>query len=1273
MRTVVAAGEACPATTARRWSAGRTLIDAYGPTEVTICATTAEYRGDTRAPSIGRPIPNTQVHVLNSGKNPVPIGVAGELHVSGDGLARGYLNSPEMTAQKFIPNPFSQIPGTRLYRSGDLVRLLPDGRLDFLGRIDHQVKVHGFRIELGEIEAVLNEHEGVVEAAVIAREVDGERKGLVAYVLADGATAITGDVLRSYLRAKLPEYMVPGAFVVLGEMPLTAHGKIDRRALPSPDQAQPQMKTGFVAPRTSLEKILADVWAEVLQVDRVGVYDNFFELGGDSILSVRVLAKANQLGFHLTTNELFQHQTVAALAAVATEVEAANDAQDVVTGPVLLTPIQHWFFERHQEDPHHYNQSMLLDLPLGLDVGLAEGAIDCLVRHHDALRLRFRCDRTGWSQICADPAPWGQVLMIDLTAIEESDRLRVLDVASSDLQASLDLESGPLVRAAWFDVGVEHGQRLLLIIHHLATDGVSWRVLLEDLQSAYEQMRIGGVVKLPRKTTSFQRWSELLSDYAESAELESERAYWLADIRRRVGPLPADHRDGVNTVASRRSVTVTLDPDETQSMLQRLPEVYRTQINDPLLAAVSRTVCEWSGQRSLLVDLEGHGREAIFDGVDLSRTVGWFTTLFPVLLESNGRSDPGTALKAIKEQLRGIPRHGIGYGVLRYLSPNAEISERLKDLPQAEVSFNYLGQFDETLAGLSRFTAAKESGGPSRGPRGERSHLIEIKGAVVGGQLLVTWSYSENLHRSSTIDSVARRFIENLRDLIAHCLSPGAGGYTPSDFPISGLGENELATVFDGVEFEGVSDETTRRNIEDAYPLSPMQEMTLFHSLFAPAAGIYVSQTTCRLDRLDVAAFTLAWQQLMDRHPILRTAFVWKRLARPVQVVGRRVALPLEIRDWRYLSSEERQESLAAYLEEERERGFQLSRAPLMRLGLLRIADDSYLFVWTHHHVLLDGWSAHRIFREVSVLYDGSRRGQSVELEPSHSFRDYIAWLQRQDLAEAERYWRRSLAGFTTPTAIGIGGVSNGTGPGRNFHELQIKLPQPESIALKSFCQLHGLTANTVAQGAWALVLSRNAGEEEVVFGSVVSGRPPDLAGVESIIGLLINTLPVRVRIDGGLTYGQWLERIQLQQAEMRLYEYSPLLQVQTWNDVAAGRPLFESILIFQNYPVDSLALDDSTLEMSEYHSYERSSYPIAIVIGGGEQWAIKIVYDTSLVAAGAAGRMLDEFRVALTEMIASPDSKVSDGESFGSRSNPQVKEPGVTAPDELERFDFQL
>jgi len=550
--------------------------------------------------------------------------------------------------------------------------------------------------------------------------------------------------------------------------------------------------------------------------------------------------------------------------------------------------------------------------------------------------------------------------------------------------------------------------------------------------------------------------------------------------------------------------------------------------------------------------------------------------------------------------------------------------------------------------------------------------LIEIKGAIFGGQLTLTWTYSANLHRVSTIESLAQSFLENLRALIAHCQSPGAGAYTPSDFPLAGLREDELAYVFDQVEFEGISGEEKRRNVEDAYPLSPMQEMTLFHSLFVPTAQIYVSQTTCRLSRLDASAFTAAWQQVIDLHPILRTAFVWKRVAKPFQAVGRRVAAPLEVLDWRDLPSEGQRERLAAYLEQERDKGFQLSRAPLMRIGLIRLSDESYQFVWTHHHALLDGWSAHRIFKEFSILYDGLRRGQSVAIEPSRPFRDYIAWLQRQDISAAENYWRRSLAGFTSPTKIGVADVKNGRNGERNFQEFQTKLPTQMATALKSLSQLHGLTFNTLAQGAWALALSGYTGEKDVIFGSVVSGRPPELPGVESIVGLLINTLPVRVRIDVDSSYVQWLETLQQQQAEMRLYEYSPLLQVQNWSDIAAGRPPFESILIYQNYPVDSLALDGGGLEVSEYRSYERSSYPVAIVVGG-ESWGIKIVYDASTVSDGEADRMLDGFINALNCMVISPNSKVSESESPDARTRLLGNELVGTSHDESEMFDFQI
>ncbi|MCP4663860.1 MAG: amino acid adenylation domain-containing protein, partial [bacterium] len=780
--------------------AGR-LLHVYGPTESTTFTTWQRVRevpDRARTIPIGGPLANTEIYVLDRFLSPVPVGVAGELAIGGDGLARGYVKRPRGTAEKLIPDPLSERAGERLYRTGDLVRYLPEGRIEFLGRIDHQVKVRGFRIELGEIEAVLSRHPTVRESVVLASaEISEGGRRLVAYVVrdADDPESATPEVpeLRRFLGGKLPDYMVPAVFVFLDALPLTPGGKVDRRALPAPGHSRPELEEAFVAPRTPAEETLARIWSQVLAVERVGVHDNFFDLGGDSILGIQVVSRAQEAGLRLAPRDLFRFQTVAELAAVA-GAPAPETVQGIVTGAVSLTPIQHWFFARDLPEPHHFNQAVMLEVAEPPDPLLLERALAALEEHHDALRLRFLREPAGWRQFNAAPGGAPPFVRVDLSALPEAPQRAAVTEAATELQGSLDLARGPLWRVALLDLGPGKAGRLLWVIHHLAVDGVSWRVLLKDLERTVRQAERGETIALAPKTESFQGWARRLQEHARSQAVKEEEAWWLAEPGSRVSPLPADFAGGVNTVASARTVSVALEADETRSLLREVPAAYHTRINEVLLTALLQAFTRWTGTTTLLVDLEGHGREELFPGVDLSRTVGWFTAIYPVLLERRTTSDPGADLIAVKEHLRVIPNGGIGYGLLRYLG-DAETAERLRGRPHAEVSFNYLGQLDPVFSESALWRLAQESSGAVTGPGGIRSHLLEINGGVVEGRLSLTWTYSESVHRRATVERVAEGFIEALRALIRHCLAPGAGAYTPADFPKAKLAQKDLDKV----------------------------------------------------------------------------------------------------------------------------------------------------------------------------------------------------------------------------------------------------------------------------------------------------------------------------------------------------------------------------------------------------------------------------------------------------------------------------------------------
>ncbi|HEX7242314.1 MAG TPA: amino acid adenylation domain-containing protein, partial [Longimicrobiaceae bacterium] len=733
-RAFVVGGENLSAETLAFWqdfAPDTLLVNEYGPTETVVgCCVHTVPRGRRTegVVPIGRPIWNTQLYVLDRRLQPVPVGVPGELYIGGAGLARGYLHRPDLTAERFVPHPFSTAPGARLYRTGDLARYLPGGELVCLGRVDDQVKVRGYRIELGEVEAVLLHSPEVREAVATVREDRPGEKRLVAYVVPRPGENPTVESLRRSMQARVPDYMVPAAFVLLPSLPLTRNGKVDRAALPEPASDRPEMESGFVPPRTPTEEALAAIWSRVLGVDRVGVEDNFFALGGDSIVSIQIVAKAKQAGLRLTPRQVFQYQTIAALAPVVDTAPRIRVEEGPVSGPVPLTPVQHWFFEQELPDPHHYNQAMMLEVRDPLDPVLLDRAARRLVEFHDALRLR--CVRTpeGWEQTNAAAEEHLVAVRVELGGVAEERRPDLMAEAAAAAQTSLSLEHGPLLRVVHFDLGDDRPGRLLLVVHHLAVDGVSWRILLEDLQTACEQLARGEEVDLGDRSTSFKHWAERLVGHARSLALRKASAYWLALPWDGAAPLPVDFPGGPNSIASAEDVSFSLTPAETQVLLHDMPTVYRTQINDVLLTALAHTYRRLTGSGRLVVNLEGHGREELFEDVELSRTVGWFTSIYPVLVDLGDAPTAAESLPWVKEQLRAIPDRGVSYGLLRYLSDDPEVAEPLRRHPEPELSFNYLGQFDQALSSSGPFGPAPEPAGPTQSPHGPRKHLLDVAG-----------------------------------------------------------------------------------------------------------------------------------------------------------------------------------------------------------------------------------------------------------------------------------------------------------------------------------------------------------------------------------------------------------------------------------------------------------------------------------------------------------------------------------------------------------------
>ena len=1198
------------------------FFNAYGPTETVVMplASLAPEQLEEGAASvpIGSIIGDRVAYILDADLALVPQGATGELYVGGAGLAQGYHQRPGMTAERFVADPFAR-NGGRLYRTGDLVRQRADGLVEYLGRIDHQVKVRGFRIELGEIETRLLEHDAVREAVVLALD-SPSGKQLVAYLVSDAEHGALRDALKAHLKAQLPDYMVPAHLIVLDSMPLTANGKLDRRALPQPDPEANRQT--YVAPRNELESTLASIWCAVLNVQQVGLDDNFFELGGDSILSIQVVSRARQAGIHFSPRDLFQHQTVQTLAAVATRSEQITAEQGVLTGPSGLTPIQHWFFDTEIPNRQHWNQALVLKPLQLLEPHRLEQALLAVLEHHDALRLSFSRRDAHWhAEHLA--VPRGGVLM----------QAQVRDIAHctalfSDTQRSLDLEHGPLLRALLVD-GPEGQQRLLIAIHHLVVDGVSWRVLLEDLQTVYRQLSDGQSVSLPAKTSALRDWAARLQAYAGSESLREELSVWQAQLAGPDVTLPVPRAQGSLRNRDADTVSVRLDAEHTRQLLQQAPSAYRTQVNDLLLTALARVLCRWSGHASALIQLEGHGRETLFDDIDLTRSVGWFTSAYPLRLTP--QASQGDSIKAIKEQLRGVPHKGLGYGVLRHLADDL-CKQRMGALPSAQITFNYLGQFDQSFGADALFHPMDESAGLAHDPDAPLPNELSVDSQVYGGELVLRWTFSRERFDQHSVRELAEAYLAELQSLTQHCLQDDAGGLTPSDFPLAHLSQSQLDSL-----------PIPANVIEDVYPLTPMQEGLLLHTLLEPGTGLYYMQDRYRINSaLDPERFAQAWQAVIARHEALRASFCWNVGEDMLQVIHTPGSTPIEYLDWSEDPESEQEPRLQALLKQEREAGFDLLNQAPFHLRLIRVGAERYWFMMSNHHILIDAWCRSLLMNDFFEIYMALSEGREAQLATPPRYRDYIAWLQRQNLNEARQWWQQNLQGFERTTPIPSdrpflrehAGHSGGMVVGDCYTRLDAR----DGAQLRELAQAHQLTVNTFAQAAWALVLRRLSGDRDVLFGVTVAGRPVEMPEMQRTVGLFINSIALRVKLpedDQRCSVRQWLSGLLDSNMQLREYEYLPLVTIQEHSELPKGQPLFDSLFVFENAPVEVSVLDRAqSLNATSDSGRTHTNFPLTAVCYPGDDLGLHLSYDQRYFDETTVQGMLGEFKRLLLALV---------------------------------------
>ena len=1224
-----------------QWKDKVQYFNAYGPTETTICATIWKYGEqdlNLKSVPIGSPILNTRIYILDKNKSLQPIGIPGELYVSGDGLARGYLKRPELTQEKFEPNPFE--PGERMYRTGDLARWLPDGNIEFLGRIDHQVKIRGFRIELGEIESQLLSHAKIKEAIVIAKDhqtgITGESgaKYLCAYIVAEQELTI-GEV-RDYLGRALPEYMIPSYFVQLEELPMNQNGKIDTKVLPEPEG---MMKTEleYEAPADEIEARLVEVWGEVLGVEQVGTNANFFELGGDSIKAIQIIARLKKHQLNLEIKDLFKYHNIKEIKHHVHREQDGEIEQGIVTGEIELTPIQEWFFEQKVVNPHHFNQAAVLYNRNEFDKSSVKEVFVKILEHHDALRMIYGTGGNRVSQYIRglDEGDLFTIEETDLTG--EPEFKEHIEEEMNQLHQGFDLAKGPLVKIKLFKTN--EGDYLGIVIHHLVVDGVSWRILLEDFTIGYEQALNNKEIRFQSKTSSFKDWASRLREYATSQELLQEMPYWGKLDKEEILELPLDEAAIDSRNKDSEDFQIELTVEETGKLLKQVNRAYNTEINDILLTALGLSIKEWTGVNQVLLNLEGHGREQILEGIDINRTVGWFTSMYPVILDLKKTEDLSYVIKSVKESLRRIPNRGIGYGILKYLTPK-EKRPGLAFAQKPEISFNYLGEFGQEDGQAGDIQIADISSGIAVSLEAGRFYKLDINGMIIGKKLTINFSYNLHQYRRETIAAVAAQYHRYLLKLIEHCLAKSETELTPSDLNVPWLTMDEFEIIL-----QQYPDACGRVNIQSIYRLTPMQEGILFHSLYDSDSTAYFEQITLSIQgKLKRSHLQKTLDILIERYDVFRTGFINETPNQPLQAVLQSRESELHYEDFSDFPAAGKTIRVKDYQETDRKRGFDLAKDCLIRISILRLGETQYELIWSFHHIIMDGWCIGIVNQEFWQIYQSLISNVPIRLEEPKAYGEYIKWLAKQDHEKARQYWQEYLRGFETRTEIPRGTIRQK----QNYlsKEAYVNLGKPLTNQLETVSRQAQVTLNIVFEAIWGLLLQRYNNTNDVVFGLIVAGRPPEIAGVEIMVGLFINAIPVRVGYAPAIRFSELLKSLQETALLSNRYSYLSVAEIQANTEFKSQ--LFGHILAFENYPLEGIIKGNQIQQelmfaIEKVEIFEQTNYDFNIQIIPGEEITIKFSYNGAIYDPETVESIGNHIRMIARQVVENTDLIIKD------------------------------
>ncbi|APU21087.1 non-ribosomal peptide synthetase [Actinoalloteichus sp. GBA129-24] len=1236
LRHVLCGGErlspGLPARFAARLPAA--LHHTYGPTETAIIATHWRSPGGVEPGrvSLGRPLPNARVYVLDAFGQPVPAGVVGELVIGGEVLARGYLGNPAATADRFVPDPFADIPGARAYRTGDLARYHPEGGLEFVGRADRQVKIAGVRVEPHEVESALVATPGVAACAVLPYRDDGDGEdgdggdgedgdgvvSLVGYLVAEDPTAdadaLSAQVRRA-LRERLPRAMVPAHLVVLAELPIGVTGKLDVAALPAPVPAAAPATGEVVAPGSDVERALAAIWSQVLPVAAgraIGVGDNFFDLGGDSVSAIRVAARARAAGLRVELGQVLRAATLADLAVAVVPIDPAADAAAPLSaaadGRLWLTPAQRRFLAGAARETGHFNQAVLTEPTERIDPARLRAALRAVAAHHDAFRLRAVWDDGRWQDhaVLASAADALATVLVADAPVVAAD----VEEWARPVHAAVDVEHGPTL-AALVGERAEGGQVVLLVAHHLAIDTASWETVLSDLDSAYRQVSRDVPVALPVPVTPFADFARAQPVLAARVDTPAQREHWrrgLADLPRLplLPVLPAATGEDDDTAP----VLLLLGAADTEALLAATA-AHRIRVDEVLLAGVARVAARWTGDRRVAVLRETHGRSGPSDWPDLTGTVGWLTGVYPVSVELPSE-DPLAALRAVRAALAEVPDGGVGYGLLR-----ADAG------PEPDLVVNHLGSTTGRPGAGLFARAERQMIGAYAAAEHASVRGVEVISGLDDRGLWVEWLHDPQRFPRTAVRGLAEQLRIELIALVAALAGPFGIAAVPADFPAVALPAADLRAVL-----------TARTGSRTVLPLSPAQQGMVAWHLARPGSVAYHTQILFEVDgAVDQRALRAAWQQVVEHTDVFRAAFPSAGLDEPVQVIG--ASPPV---DWRVHTGTEA--DLDVVLAADRSEPFALAEPGPQRWHWIDGGARGRWLLWSHHHILLDGWSLPLVLADVAEAYAARVAGRRWVPPRRPGYDAYLAWLSTQDEQAGARFWRDALAS-AEPTRLGRAGAVGATS---SAALVTADLPPAATRALTRLAERSRATLHSVVLAAWSLLLRGRCASRDLLFGVVMSLRPEEVPGSERLIGLCLNTVPLRVRIDDDAELPALFHQVQRSLVDGYQHAAHPLGRIRAW--AGASDALFDSIVVFENYPGDrtGAALGEHGA-LRVVRAVESTEFAVSLTVLPGDRLTFELTHQTdALTSAEATGLVRRLAR--LLERIA--DSGDPDG-----RENP--------------------